>query len=151
MSKPVESLSDLTVLAVDDVKEALDLLRLMLKDIGVNQTFTASDGKEALDFLGECENMIHVIICDWNMPRVTGLEILRQVRTVDPDIPFLMATGVSDNESVVVAKSDGVTGYLVKPYSTDQLGKKTEIYPQDPEGEETEDESAPCFLMAKLK
>ena len=62
MTKPVESLSDLTVLAVDDVKEALDLLRLMLKDIGVNQIFTASDGKEALDFLSECETMINVII-----------------------------------------------------------------------------------------
>lgn len=124
MNKPVESLGDLTVLAVDDVKEARDLLRLMLKDIGVNQIFTASDGKEALDFLSECETMINVIICDWNMPRVTGLEILRQVRTVDPDIPFLMATGVSDNESVEVAKGDGVTGYLVKPYSAEQLEKK---------------------------
>lgn len=124
MNKPVESLGDLTVLAVDDVKEARDLLRLMLKDIGVNQIFTASDGKEALDFLSECETMINVIICDWNMPRVTGLEILRQVRTVDPDIPFLMATGVSDTESVEVAKGDGVTGYLVKPYSAEQLEKK---------------------------
>ncbi len=121
---PVEALRDLKILAVDDSIQARKLLRATLADFGVNQVYMAKDGKEALDFLSECENMINVIICDWNMPRVTGLEILRQVRTVDPDIPFLMVTGLADHESVRIAKADGVTGYLAKPYTQDDLKKK---------------------------
>ncbi len=120
----IETLSDLTILAVDDSSQARKLLRATLTDLGVNQVYMAKDGKEALDFLSECENMINVIICDWNMPRVTGLEILRQVRTVDPDIPFLMVTGLADHESVRIAKADGVTGYLAKPYTPNDLKKK---------------------------
>ncbi len=124
---PIESLSDLRVLAVDDIDQARKLLRGMLKDLGIYQVFMAEDGKEALDFLGDCENMINVIICDWNMPKVTGLEILRQIRTVDPDIPFLMVTGNADPESVKLAKADGVTGYLAKPYSENALKKKLNL------------------------
>ena len=120
----IEALKDLRVLAVDDSSQARKLLRDMLADLGIHQVYMAEDGKEALDFLGECENMTNVIICDWNMPRVTGLEILRQVRTVDPDIPFLMSTGMADTESVMLAKSDGVTGYLAKPYTVNDLEKK---------------------------
>jgi two-component system, chemotaxis family, chemotaxis protein CheY len=112
------------VLIVEDIFEAMNLLRTMLHDLGITQVFTAKDGKEALDFLGEFDEEIDLIICDWNMPRMTGLELLRQVRTVDPDTPFLMVTGISDRDSVVTAKSAGVTGYIVKPYSSVQLAKK---------------------------
>ncbi len=127
MSDEIKTLNDLSVLAVDDLEPARKLIHTMLKDLGVNQVFLAADGREALEFLGECENMINVIICDWNMPFVTGLEILRQVRTVNPDIPFLMATGNSDSDSVSVAKADGVTGYLIKPFSMGQLEKKLKL------------------------
>jgi len=112
------------VLIVEDIFEAMNLLRTMLHDLGITQVFTAKDGKEALDFLGEFDEEIDMIICDWNMPRMTGLELLNQVRTVDPDIPFLMVTGIADRDSVVAAKSAGVTGYIVKPYSSVQLSKK---------------------------
>jgi two-component system, chemotaxis family, chemotaxis protein CheY len=112
------------ILIVEDIFEAMNLLRTMLHDLGITQVFTAKDGKEALDFLGEFDEEIDLIICDWNMPRMTGLELLRQVRTVDPDTPFLMVTGISDRDSVVTAKSAGVTGYIVKPYSSVQLAKK---------------------------
>ena len=118
------SLADMRILIVEDIFEAMNLLRTMLHDLGITQVFTAKDGKEALDFLGEFDEEIDLIICDWNMPRMTGLELLRQVRTVDPDTPFLMVTGIADRDSVVTAKSAGVTGYIVKPYSSVQLAKK---------------------------
>jgi CheY-like chemotaxis protein len=117
-------LQSLRILIVEDIFEALNLLRSMVHDLGVTQIYTAKDGKEALDFLGECDDDIDLIICDWNMPRMSGLDLLRQVRTVDPDVPFLMVTGMADRDSVVAAKSSGVTGYIVKPYSAGQLGKK---------------------------
>ena len=120
----VEGIKDLGVLAVDDDDQARVLLQLTLKELGVNQIFMAKDGKEALDFLADCEELINVIICDWNMPRVTGLEVLRQIRTVDPDIPFMMVTGAIDQESIAIAKRDNVTCYLAKPYSQGDLDKK---------------------------
>ncbi len=123
-SGPIEALKDLRILAVEDNVHARKLLRDMLADIDIHQVHMLEDGKEALDFLENNEGTMDVIICDWNMPRVTGLEILRQVRTVDPDIPFLMVTGLADHESVRIAKADGVTGYLAKPYSQNDLEKK---------------------------
>lgn len=118
------SLSELRVLAVEDNFTALTLLRTMLADIGVNQVFTAKDGKEALDFLGAADDMIDIVLCDWKMPRMTGLDLLQQVRTVDPDIPFIMITGNADRESIMAAKNVGVTSYIAKPYSSKHLEKK---------------------------
>jgi two-component system C4-dicarboxylate transport response regulator DctD len=58
------------------------------------------------------------------MPRVTGLDVLKQVRTVDADIPFLMVTGVADMDSVMQCKALGITGYVKKPFSKDDLRRK---------------------------
>lgn len=124
MTDKVEALEDLVVLAVDDDSQARDLLKLELKELGIDQVYIAADGKEALDFLGDCDEMINVIICDWNMPRVSGLEVLRQIRTVDADIPFMMVTGALDETSVKIAKKDNVTSYLAKPYTRQELEKK---------------------------
>ena len=70
---------------------------------------------------------MNLIICDWNMPNMNGVELLRQLRTVDPDMPFLMVTGRTDIESVVEAKSSGVTAYISKPFSSQQLEAKLRI------------------------
>lgn len=117
-------LGEMRVLAVEDNFTALNLLRSMLSDIGVNQVFTAKDGKEALEFLGAAEDMIDVVLCDWKMPRMSGLDLLQQVRTVNPDIPFVMVTGNADKESILAAKNVGVTSYIAKPYSSKHLEKK---------------------------
>lgn len=114
----------LRVLAVEDSPVAMNQLRNMLKDLGLDQVYTAADGKQALDFLGNCDDLIDVILADWHMPRMTGLELLTQVRTVLPHIPFLMITGAADLDSVVEAKSQRVTGFLKKPYSVIELHKK---------------------------
>ncbi len=121
------AVSDLKVLAVEDSTEAMNLMRNMLKEIGINQIYTATDGKQALDFLGECEDLIDVVIADWHMPRMTGLELLKQLRTVDPELPFLMITGAADFDSVVEAKANAVTGFVKKPYSAVELLKKLKV------------------------
>ena len=120
-------LKDLRVLVVEDSFQTIALIRTMLTDFGITQIYTAKDGKEALDFLGTCDELIDVVMCDWNMPRMSGLEVLRQVRTVDPDMPFLMVTGSADPDSVLAAKSNGVTAYIAKPFSANVLKKKLNV------------------------
>ncbi len=120
-------LKDLRVFVVEDSFQTIALIRTMLTDFGITQIYTAKDGKEALDFLGTCDELIDVVMCDWNMPQMSGLEVLRQVRTVDPDMPFLMVTGAADPDSVLAAKSHGVTAYIAKPFSANILKKKLNV------------------------
>lgn len=124
------NLADLKVLLVEDQPEARALMRNMLMELGITQIFVASDGREALQFIDSAYDFIDVVVCDWNMPNMTGVELLRQLRTVDPDIPFLMVTGRGDMESVIEAKSSGVTGYIRKPFSPAQLEAKLRIIMQ---------------------
>lgn len=119
--------SGLRVLLVEDQKEARAMMRNMLMEMGVTQIFEAGDGREALDFIDAAFDFIDVVVCDWNMPAMSGVEFLRQLRTVDSEMPFLMVTGRSDMNSVVEAKSSGVTGYIGKPFSAAQFEAKLRI------------------------
>jgi two-component system chemotaxis response regulator CheY len=121
------ALRDLRILVIDDSTEAVNLVRTMLQELGVHQVFTSKDGRDALDFLGVCDELVDVILCDWNMPRVNGIELLRQVRTVDPQFPFIMVTGTADVQSVREARAAGVTGYILKPFSKQELEKKLRV------------------------
>ena len=124
-----EPLEDLRIFLVEDNREAMNLIKNMLKDFGMTQIFTAKNGMLALDFMGfaDGDDSVDVILCDWNMPRLSGLDLLKQIRTCDPDLPFLMITGNADLEAVVEAKTYGVTGYIRKPFSADQLRKKLNV------------------------
>ncbi|MBI3451731.1 MAG: response regulator [Rhodospirillales bacterium] len=124
----VSNFSDLGVLVVDDESSVTRLLKMMLTDLGISQVFVARDGRDALKFLGEYSESVNIIICDWNMPRMSGLELLQQVRTADPDTMFLMLTGRNDIDSVKAARDFGVNGYLLKPFSAEQLRKKLTAY-----------------------
>ncbi len=122
-TKPM-AMSDLRVLIVEDQMEARLLLKNMLSSFGIHQVFEAKDGRKAFDFIDEAIDMIDLIICDWNMPEMSGVELLRQFRSVNFETPFLMITGRSDKESVMEAKLSGVSGYIAKPFSPDQLEAK---------------------------
>jgi two-component system chemotaxis response regulator CheY len=120
-------LNGMKILLVEDQAEARAMMRNMLLEMGVNQIFEAPDGREALKFIDNAFDFIDLIICDWNMPAMSGVELLRQLRTVDPSMPFLMVTGRTDLESVIEAKSSGVTAYIRKPFSPKQLEAKLKI------------------------
>ncbi|MDP6475693.1 MAG: response regulator [Alphaproteobacteria bacterium] len=109
-------MTDLKVLLVEDNKSALALMKMVLKGIRINQIYTAQDGRAALDFLEEAPELVDFIVCDWQMPRMSGLELLQEVRTVYPDMPFMMVTGKADMDSVNAAKEFAVDAYLTKPY-----------------------------------
>jgi two-component system chemotaxis response regulator CheY len=117
----------LRVLVVDDERSVVKILRMMLANIGVTQIFTAKDGVEALEFLGACDEMVNTIICDWNMPRMSGIKLLEQVRTTSPDMAFVMVTGRATLDAVYDAKSLNVTAFVAKPFSQDEIKKKLEL------------------------
>jgi two-component system chemotaxis response regulator CheY len=131
MKQVANDLAKLRVLVVDDERSVVKLLQMMLRDLGVTQIFTAKDGAEALKFLGDCDNLVNLIICDWNMPRMTGFELLQQIRTADPAMAFMMVTGRATADAVRDAKSLGVNAYVAKPFSQEQIRKKLELLAKD--------------------
>ena len=129
MSNSQDCFSDLKILVVDDDQSTLHLIKRMLHDLGIVTLFTSRNGAEALRLLGsfDGQDLINVVLCDWQMPNMSGIEVLKQIRSCDPDLPFLMITGLADVDSVVEAKAYSVTGYIKKPFSMDELRKKLRI------------------------
>ena len=119
--------SGLKILIIDDQEDARAMVKQMLLDIGVTQIFEAADGREGMQFLDIADDFVDIILCDWNMPGLNGLSLLQQLRSVDPDMPFLMVTGRGDMNSVAKAKGAGVSAYLLKPFSMLDLEAKLRI------------------------
>ncbi len=113
-------------LVVEDNAQTTRLIRMMLMDMKVAEVTTAKDGVEAEEVLESGDYPIDIILCDWRMPRMTGLEFLKKVRVSHPDMPFLMVTANADVESIRTAAGSGVSGYIAKPFSQGQLQKKIE-------------------------
>lgn len=118
------SLDSLRVLIIEDQREVRQLLRSMLKELRIDQVFEAANGREGLRFLDDAPEMVDVVVCDWNMPGMSGIELLRQLRTVSADLPFVMITGRADRTSVLEAKAAGVNSYISKPFSLAQVEAK---------------------------
>ena len=120
-----KSIVEVQVLLIDDNQQAVRLLSMMLRDMGVGKILTASNGKngqEIIDTAGK--GAIDVIVCDWNMPSLTGIELLRYLREKGDHTPFIMITGKDTVESTVEAAKAGVTFYLPKPFGPDKLEQK---------------------------
>jgi two-component system chemotaxis response regulator CheY len=115
-----------TVLIVEDNQDTQSTIRLMLNQIGVRQVSAAKNGKEAVVLLGDNieDQPFDLILCDWNMPNMSGVELLRRVRSANSTVPFLMITARGDADSINKAKESGVSGYILKPFSLQQLEKK---------------------------
>ncbi|MCW2246334.1 CheY-like chemotaxis protein [Azospirillum fermentarium] len=124
---PFIDMSNLRVMVVDDEDGPRNYVESVLHDLGVGVIETMEDGQQALDrFLGH-EDRYDLIICDWMMPRASGLEVLKQVRAVRPDLPFLMVTALATRKAVEHALAHQVTAYIVKPFTPDQLEDKVFI------------------------
>src|SRR5262249_60296794 len=108
-----KNLVELSILVVDDEQSVQRLVRLMLSDMNITQVQMAKDGRAALDLFNQPGQKLDVIICDWNMPRMSGLELLRQVRAATPHVSFIMLTGRNDIDSVRAARDLGVDSYLL--------------------------------------
>lgn len=122
-AEKIPELAKLRVLIVDDNDYILNLIKMVLTDLGVADSFTARDAVDAMKILNSSA-AVNFVICDWNMPGITGLEFLRKLRADGVTMPFIMLTARADEGSVVQAKEIGVDAYLVKPFAPIQLEKK---------------------------
>lgn len=112
-------------LVVDDSATTRNLVRQALKSVfGNAEVCLAEDGRAALRILGE--EQIDIIISDWNMPNMNGEEFLYEVRndSAFKEIPFIMMSSNTDRDFIIMAIQLGVTQYMVKPFTTQELEKK---------------------------
>lgn len=114
----------MNVLIVDDYKTMLRIIRNLLKQIGFDNVDEASDGSAALRSLRSKD--YGLVISDWNMEPMTGLELLKEVRADNKlkEMPFIMITAESKSENVIAAKQAGVNNYIVKPFNAETLKSK---------------------------
>lgn len=112
------------VLLVEDDVQGARLLTMVIEDLGVAALVHAKDGQEAWDAYSSAAEPFTVVISDWNMPNMTGAELLEKVRGVDRNLPFIMITGRGLIDSAVEAKTLGVTAYMAKPYTPQQIVSK---------------------------
>ena len=112
------------VLVVDDFATMRRIIKNVLKQIGFSNILEADDGTTALALLKE--NKIDLIISDWNMPKMNGLDLLKTVRGTDDtkDLPFIMVTAEAQKENVLMAVQAGVNNYIVKPFTADAVQDK---------------------------
>jgi two-component system, chemotaxis family, chemotaxis protein CheY len=112
------------IMVVDDFSTMRRIVKNLLKQLGFENMDEAEDGEQALAKLRN--GKFHFIISDWNMPNMTGIELLKNVRS-DPElkgIPFLMVTAEADKEKVVEAIKAGVNNYILKPFTAESLKEK---------------------------
>jgi len=117
---------NMNVLIVDDYKTMLRIIRNLLNQIGFNNIDEATDGTMALAKLKE--KSYDLVISDWNMEPMSGMELLKQVRVDEKykNVPFIMITAESKTENVIAARQAGVSNYIVKPFNADTLRTKIE-------------------------
>ena len=114
---------NMPILIVDDYKTMLRIIRNLLRQLGFNNVDDAMDGSDALSKLRSKDYSL--VISDWNMEPMTGIELLREVRQDNTlkDIPFIMITAESKTENVIAAKESGVNNYIVKPFNAATQGE----------------------------
>lgn len=115
---------NMKILVVDDFSTMRRIIKNLLRDLGFTNTQEADDGNTALPILQH--GGIDFLVTDWNMPGMTGLDLLKAVRD-DPNLvslPVLMVTAESKREQIIEAAQAGVNGYVVKPFTAATLKEK---------------------------
>ena len=116
---------DLKILVVDDFPTMRRIVKTLLRQNGFREFVEAEDGEKAYAML-KTEPGIELIVSDWNMPNMTGLELLKTVRADDAfkHLPFLMVTAEAEKENIIEAVKSGVSNYVVKPFTGQTLKEK---------------------------
>ena len=112
------------ILVVDDFGAMRRILKNVLTQIGLTNIIEADDGTAALDVLKK--NKIDLIVSDWTMPKMSGLDLLKTVRSNEDtkNTPFLMVTASSQRDDLLKAIQAGVSNYIVKPFTADTVKEK---------------------------
>lgn len=112
------------VLVVDDFATMRRIIKGVLRQIGFKNFREAEDGKEALRLMKS--EKFDLVMCDWNMPEMPGIELLKLVRADDElkDTPFVMVTAEAQKENILEAVKSGVSNYIVKPFTANAVEEK---------------------------
>ncbi len=115
---------NITILIVDDFSTMRRIVKNALRQLGYVNVIEADDGTTALDVLKR--EKIDFIVSDWNMPQMSGIELLKTVRTTEEwkNLPFLMVTAEGQKEHVIEAVKHRVSNYIVKPFTPETLMEK---------------------------
>ncbi len=113
-------------LVVDDFSTMRRIIKNLLRDIGYDDVVEAEDGRQAINLLKS--GGIDFVITDWNMPNMTGIELLKEIRQQVGfnELPVLMVTAESRKEQIIEAAKAGVNGYIVKPFTATTLKEKVD-------------------------
>jgi two-component system chemotaxis response regulator CheY len=113
------------ILVVDDFSTMRRIVRNLLKELGFANVSEAEDGVEALNKL-RSEGNFEFVVSDWNMPNMTGIELLRAIRAdaALKHLPVLMVTAEAKRENIIEAAQAGASGYVVKPFTAATLDEK---------------------------
>ncbi|MDD3310664.1 chemotaxis response regulator CheY [Pseudodesulfovibrio sp.] len=116
--------TNMRVLVVDDFSTMRKIIKNILRQLGFTNIVEADDGSTAWETLNK--DNIDFIVSDWNMPNMSGIELLRKVRASEEysDIPFLMVTAEAQQENIIEAVQAKVSNYIVKPFTPETLGQK---------------------------
>jgi len=117
---------NMKVLIVDDFATMRRILRNILKQVGFSKISESDDGKTALKELKN--DKFDLVLCDWNIPEMSGLELLKAVRadTQLKNTPFVMVTAEAQKDNIVEAVKAGVNNYVVKPFTAETISEKLE-------------------------
>jgi len=112
------------ILVVDDFSTMRRIIKNLLRDLGLTNTYEADDGQTALPMLKEGD--FDFVVTDWNMPGMQGIDLLKHIRADDnlKHLPVLMVTAEAKREQIIAAAQAGVNGYIVKPFTAGTLKEK---------------------------
>ena len=116
--------TNMKVLVVDDFATMRRIVKNILVQLGYKNIVEADDGATAVELLKQ--EKVDMIISDWNMPKMTGLDLLKHVRADDAmkDTPFIMVTAEAQQDNIILAVKAKVSQYIVKPFTAETLGEK---------------------------
>ncbi|OPZ21869.1 MAG: Chemotaxis protein CheY [candidate division BRC1 bacterium ADurb.BinA364] len=121
---------NMQILVVDDFATMRRIIKNILRQIGFANIEEADDGRAAVSVLERMK--IDFVITDWNMPNMSGLELIQAIRASDKwkEIPILMVTAEAQKENIIDAAKAGVTNYIVKPFTVETMQEKIKkIFP----------------------
>jgi two-component system chemotaxis response regulator CheY len=119
---------NIKILIVDDMAAMRKILKTLLAQLGYKNVDEAEDGKQALEILKQNPDKYGLVITDWNMPNMTGIELVQEIRKDEKlkHLPILMVTAEAKKENVLMAIKAGVNNYIVKPFTAETLKEKIE-------------------------
>jgi len=136
---------------VADQRDMLAIMIPYLKDMGIETVHLATDGPAALKILHQSGTRVDIVICDWGLGKLSGLEVLKFVRRNHGDMPFLMLASQVTREALATAAKHGVNGYLAKPFTVKLLETRVAALvralpvapPREPEAPDDSADQAP--------